>query len=320
MILNPTNRFLFSEAVIDAPPGGGGPAPAPAAIIAPPAAPVAEPPAPAPVAEPISAPAASLFTEDGKLGKDWFLKLGDQFAPHAADLGKITDIRTLLTERDYFRKNGVEYPAADAQPQTVDRFRKIAGVPDTADGYGLTAEKMQLPAGMEFDSELANAVMAAAHKTHTPPAALQAIVGEFNTLLAKRTADAVAAEAQAKQAAQDALVAEWRGDFTMNSSTARHMANKLGESAGLPVDSPEVSALANTPAFAKMMLAVSKMFSEDGVTAPAGFGDMRAPADRIAAIESGTDPQWGQKYTKGTTQERQEAYEYVKSLREKAAR
>lgn len=293
------------------------PPPAPAAI-APaeftpptPAAPVEVPPA--------TPPPAPVIGPKGELGENWFLTLGDQFAPSAADLGKYKDLGALVAQYQYFQKNGVEYPVEGSQPTVVDRFRKVAGVPETPEGYGLTAESMKLPEGMSFDAELADVITKAAHKTHTPPAALAAIVSEFNTVLAKRTADAAAEAQKAQQAAQDELVKEWRGDFVTNSSTARHIASLLGETARLPIDSPEVTALANTPAFAKMMLAVSHLISDDRIATPAGFGDLRSPADRVKAITSGADPVWGAKYVSGTDAEKREAYDYVTQLRARMA-
>lgn len=259
-----------------------------------------------------------VFGPDGKLGENWFLGLGDEYSAHAADLGKYKELGPLVHQLLYFQKNGVSYPGEGAQPVEVDRFRKVAGVPATADGYGLTAEALQMPAGMEFDSELATKVMDAAHKTHTPPAAVLAIAKEFNTLLGGRMEQMKQAEAQAKAAAQDDLVKAWGGDYEANSSRVRHMATKLGEAAGIPGDAPEVAQLANNPVFAKMLMEVAKLTSEDTLRRPAGFGDLRPVVDQIKAITNGTDPVWGQKYTKGNRQEKEEAYKYVKSLREKA--
>jgi hypothetical protein len=276
------------------------------------------------VAQTATAVVPSPFGEDGKLGKDWFLKLGDEYSAHAPDLSKITDIRTLLTEREYFRKNGVSYPGENAQPAEIDRFRKVAGVPDSPEGYGLTAEAMALPEGMEFDSELAAAITQAAHKTHAPPAVVAAIAAEFNTVLAKRMADAAAAEAATKKAAQDELVTAWRGDFETNASTVRHWATKLAESANLPADSPFIASFMNDintqPALSKMLMEVSKLYGEDRIAAPNGFGDLRSAAERVRAIEAGTDPQWGAKYLSKDKAEALEAYKFVASLRAQASR
>jgi len=262
------------------------------------------------------------FSPDGKLGDNWFLALGDEFAAHAKDLGKHKHISSILTELDYFRKNGAEYPS-DTSPQTaVDRFRKIAGVPDSPDGYGLTAEAMKLPEGMSFDNELAAAVVQAAHRTHTPPAALNAVVGVFNEILAKRTADAAHEAQKAQEASKAALVAEWRGDFQANASTVRHITSKLAEQAGILPDDPAIAEfigdISAKPALAKLMLQVSKLTSEDRISTPAGFGDMRAPMQQIEDIKAGKDPTWSPLWNSKNEKDRLKAYEYVTALRNKA--
>jgi hypothetical protein len=284
----------------------------PAAIPAPPPETVVTDNRATPAAE--TPPPPPAITADGKLGENWFLTLGDEFSPHAKDLGKHKDIRSLVTELNYFRKNGIEYPGETAPQQAIDRFRKVAGVPETPDGYGITAENVKLPEGMAFDSELAEAVTKAAHKTHAPPAAVAAIVEQFNTVLAKRVADAQIAESKAKQAAQDSLVAEWRGDFQTNASTVRHLTARLADQAGILAEDPSVAEMANNPAFARIMLQVARLTSEDRVATPHGFGDLKTPAQRIAEITSGKDPVWGERYRNGDVA----AYEHVNSLREKA--
>lgn len=308
----------------EAPPA---PADTPAQLETPPATPAAIAPAGVPVEStpPPAAPATLPATPevpkigpDGKLADDWFLALGDEFAAHAKDLGKHKDLRSIITELDYFRKNGVEYPVEGAPAASVERFRKIAGVPDAPEGYGLTAEAMALPEGMEFDSELASAVAAAAHATHAPPATVQAMAKTFNEILSKRTADALAEQQKQLKASQDNLVAEWRGDFQQNASTVRHLTGKLAEASGIAPDSPALQQLANTPEFAKMMLHVSKLTQEDGIRTPTGFGDLRSPAQKIDDIKQGKDPLWSPKYNSRLEADKLAAYEQIKRLREQA--
>jgi hypothetical protein len=256
---------------------------------------------------------------DGKLSDDWYLALGDEFAAHAKDLGKHKDLRSIITELDYFRKNGVEYPGEGASTSSIERFRKIAGVPDAPEGYGLTAEALQLPEGMEFDSELASAVAAAAHATHAPPATVAAMAKTFNEILSKRTQDAMVEHQKTLKAAQDNLVAEWRGDFQQNASTVRHLTGKLAEATGIAPDSPALQQLANTPEFAKMMLHVSKLTQEDGIRTPTGFGDLRSAQQRIDDIKQGKDPIWSAKLNSNNEQDRLAVYEHMSRLREQSA-
>ena len=317
----------------DPPAGGGTPPPVPApapAVVQPPLPPPLPPPAPTaapavvppplPPPAPTPAPATPKIAPDGKLAEGWFLDLGDEFAAHAKDLGKYKDMRSILTQLDYFRKNGVAYPAEGAAADVVERFRAVAGVPDSPEGYGLTAEAMKLPEGMTFDAELAGEMAKVAHATHAPPAVVTALAKTWNTLLEKRLGDAQVEAAKAQTAAQDVLVKEWRGDYATNASIVRHLCDTLGASAGIPVDDPSFAALQNNPAFARLMMQVSRRAGEDPTRTPSGFGDLRSPIERVKEITSGRDPEWGKRYTQGTREERQAAYEFVKVLREKAAR
>jgi len=178
---------------------------------------------------------------------------------------------------------------------------------------------MALPEGMEFDSELAAAVAAAAHATHAPPATVQAMAKTFNEILAKRTQDAQVEYQKGLKAAQDNLVAEWRGDFQQNASTVRHLTGKLAEASGIAPDSPALQQLANTPEFAKMMLHVSKLTQEDGIRTPTGFGDLRSAQQKIDEIKQGKDPLWSPKLNSNNEQDRLAVYEHMARLRESAA-
>jgi len=279
-------------------------------------------PAPAAQADPPPAIPAAPPAWDGKLQENWHLGLGDEFAPHAKDLEKHKDIRSIITELNYYRKNGVEYPGEGSSSAAVERFRKVAGVPEDPAGYGLTAEAMKLPEGMSFDSELATAVAEAAHRTHTPPAAVQAMAGVFNELLAKRTADAAHAEAKAKAEAKDALVKEWRNDFQHNASTVRHITEMIGQQAGIAPDDPAIAEfitdVSAKPGLAKLMLQVSKMVAEDRIVTPNGFGNLKSPAQQIEDIKAGRDATWSPLFNSKSEADRGRVYEHMKALREKA--
>lgn len=291
-------------------------------MIAPPAAtPPAEPtptpaagtPPPDPTAPP---PAPPAIAPDGTLSENWFLALGDGYAEHAADLGKFKNLQDLITERDYFRKNGVVYPDGDdISAEQVERWKTVAKVPADAKGYGLTPESMGIPAE-QFDAELADTVASAALAAHAPPGVVTKIVAAFNEVLAKRVAEAADAQKKQQGAAQNELIQKWGSDFQANASTVRHLTNRLGETAG--VSQEDAARLANDPAFAKLMLEVSRQTREDGTRMPAMAGDLRSPQQRLDDIRSGTDPVWGKKYLSGTEEEKMQAYEVIKRLTEAA--
>lgn len=280
-----------------------------------PAQPAAEPsaqPAANPAPEAAAPPAPpSVFNPDGSFAENWHTALGDEFAPHAETAARFKNPGDLLKSYIHLRQHGPAYPGETSTADEVSRFRTLANVPNTPEGYNLPIPD-QLPAGVEFNKELAAEFAAVAHKHHVPAPALMALMAKQLEIETARATEAQQQTAQAKQAAQDALVAEWRGDFQRNASTVRHITGKIGEAAGVPEEA--VAELANNPAFAKMMLHVSRLSAEDSIAAPAGLGDLRSPADRADMIMNGTDPVWGAKYKEGDPA----AYNMVASLLNKA--
>ena len=255
---------------------------------------------------PISTPGP--LGADGKLGENWFLSLGDEFSAHAKDLSKHKDIRSIITELQYNRKNGVEYPSGNSTEASVSRWKSVAGVPDTAEGYNLAA-----PEGSEADAELISIVSAAALKSHAPPQIVQAIAAAYNEVIAKRSEENRKEAEKQFAEAQDSLVKSWGSDFENNASTARYMTKKLAESAGI-TDTQQLDAMLALPDFSRLMVQIAKNNREDSVTHPTGYGDLRSPADRIEAIRSGKDPVWGAKWKAGDL----DAYNFVAKLRQEA--
>jgi hypothetical protein len=284
------------------------------------AQPAAEPSAqPAAAPAPTTPPAATnppppqVFNPDGTFAENWHVALGDEFAPHAETASRFKNPGDLLKSYIHLRQHGPAYPTETATADDVSRFRTLANVPNTPDGYNLPIPE-QLPEGVQFDGELAKQFAEVAHAHHVPAPALQALMAKQLEVETARYAEAAQREADAKKQAQDSLVADWRGDFQRNASTVRHITNKIGEAAGVPEE--QISELANNPAFARMMLHVSRLSSEDSIAAPAGLGDLRSPADRAEMIMTGKDPVWGDKYQNGDP----EAYNTVVNLLKQAKR
>lgn len=253
------------------------------------------------------------FKPDGSFEKDWFLKLGDEFAPHHATLERFKSTADLAKSYIHLRTTGPAYPGPDSSPEDIARFRALAQVPESLDGY-LAAKPAELPQGMDWNDEAFAKASEIAHKNHIPAPAWKAIV-EFQTGLAAEALQKAADEKAATlQKSQDALIGEWRGNYETNKSIVRHLTERLAESAGIPNTDPAVAELASTPAFARIMLQVSKLTAEDSVRTPAGFGDLRTPQQRADEIMTGKDPQWGEKYQNGDRQ----AMQIVADLLEKA--
>lgn len=276
------------------------------ATIAPPAAPAA--PASAPAA-PAAAPAAPVhFNPDGTLGENWFTALGDEFAPVHADLKKFGSVKDLAKSYLHFKRTGPAYPDEHATPEDISRFRALAKVPDQPDGYGL-AKPENLPEGVEWDETVAGSIAQIAHQHHIPAPALQAIVSKQIELEGQRAAAAKAAAEQKLAADQQALMAELKGDYESSIQKVRHLADTLAGAAGI-TDAAEVQRIASDPAAVRMLLAVSKRITEDGVRPPPGFNDLRSTRQKLDDIREGRDRDWSERYKNGDPK----ALEYVADL------
>jgi hypothetical protein len=286
-------RFLFAEAgdagAGTAGAGGGGAAAAATATAA-----------------PVS------FNPDGTFGENWHTALGDEFSPHAATLANFKNVGALAKSYLHMRATGPAFPDENASPEDVSRFRALARVPveGTPTAYGLA-----IPEGAsDLDKGVFDTIAKVAHANHVSAPGLKAIVDTFTGLQAAEVQKIVDAQTAQAKAAEDALVGEWRGNFEANKSTVRHLAGKLAEQAGVNPETPAFAAMVNNPEFARIILQVSKLTSEDGVRSPSNLGDLRSAQQKADAIMNGTDPVWGLQYTKGDTQQRGAAYVEVSRL------
>lgn len=285
--------------------GGGG-----AAVATPPAAnPVSTPASAAP--DPAAATPSPVFNPDGTFAENWPTALGPEFADYVPQLSQFKDVKGLAKSYAHLRATGPQYPSEASTPEDVSRFHALAKVPveGTPTAYGLNIPENASEEGKAFYSELTKV----AHENHLSGPGFAAVVAKFQELQGAEFQKAQDARAAEQKAAQDALIGEWRGDFEANKSIVRHRAGILAERAGIDPESPHFKALADNPDFARLMIQVAKTQSEDS-TAPGGFSDLRSPQERANAIMDGSDPQWGEKYTKGTDEQKREAYKVVSRL------
>jgi hypothetical protein len=252
-----------------------------------------------------------VFNEDGTFTENWHTALGDEFSPYGETANRFKNPGDLLKSYVHLRQTGPSYPDATATPDQVERFRQLANVPANPEGYNLPVPE-QLPEGVTFNAELAQDFAKIAHQFHVPAPALRALMEKQLAVATAEAQDFAANIAKAQEEARSSLIAEWRGDYTSNLSTVRHLTERFGEAAGL--DEGAVKGLADNPAFARIMHQVAKLTREDSVTAPAGFGDLRSAAERADAIIAGKDDQWSERYKNGDPA----AYQHVVHLLEKA--
>ncbi len=287
MRFNSWNGLLRTEATGEPEGGGGG------------GEPVAAPPAVAPVH----------FNPDGSFGDGWHAALGDEFSPHAAQLATFKNVGGLAKSYLHMRSTGPAYPGEASTAEDVQRFRSLAQVPGegTPTAYGIT-----LPEGAsDLDKSVMDRVSKVAHDSHLSAPGFKAVVAEYQKIQQEEGQKFADAAAATQKAAQDDLVATWRGNFEANASTVRHLSSTLAAQAGIDPADPQFSDMVNRPAFAKIMLEVAKLTKEDGIRTPAGLGDLRSPQQTADAIMAGTDPVWGAKYVGNVQEDQVAAYNEV---------
>lgn len=257
------------------------------------------PAAPAPATP--ATPAAGAPTDfQNSLPENWITALGDEYAPHAEALKNFKSVGDLAKSYLHFRKTGPAYPDENSTPQDIERFRTLAKVPETPEGYALTRPE-SLPDGVLWDDTVAAELAAVAHKYHIPAPALKALAEAQVTAEAKRAADYTVQQQQAQAQLQTELTAvlgkgaEWE----RNTANIRHLVGTLAEKAGLDADSQDVKSLFASGAAIKILHQVAKLTQEEGIRTPTGYGDLRTNQQRASDIMRGKDPEWSQKYKEG---------------------
>jgi hypothetical protein len=111
-------------------------------------------------------------------------------------------------------------PGADAAPEQQAQYfaelRKLTGAPEKPEDYGLKAPE-NLPAGVEWNAELAGKAAGIAHKYGVPPEALHELIALNNETVSGMVARSNEAVKTAhKEQFVDALTKEWGNDSVSN--------------------------------------------------------------------------------------------------------
>jgi len=151
--------------------------------------------------------------------EDWRSKLAgdDAKALKAFERFKSpNDMAKSLLEAQKKISSGATRPqlAEGATEEQVAEYRKALGVPDTPDGY-LEKINSGLVIG-DDDKPLLESFLASAHGKNAPPEFVESALEWYYDLQEKQTAEQSAADSEAKRNGEDALRAEWGGEFRAN--------------------------------------------------------------------------------------------------------
>jgi len=150
-------------------------------------------------------------------------------------------------------------PGADASPEDQAKYyadlRKFTGAPEKPEDYGIKAPD-NLPAGVEWNAELAGKAAGIAHKYGVPPEALHELINLNNENISSIVAKSESAQKEQVEAMVAELNAEWKDDAKNNWQRANRGAIAMG------VDL-EASGLGNNPHFIRAALRFDEMISDD---------------------------------------------------------
>ena len=284
-------------------------------MIPPTATPAATPATPAAPPAAAATPPGLALGPAGALPKDWALQIGDEYAPYNDQANTFSSIGGLLKSYQSLRSTQPSYPGADATTDQIASWRTASKVPAaaTAEAYGIT-KPADLPEGVPWDNDYAEAIAAAAHASHAPAGVVQAITKASNEYMLATVDKIRESQAQAQKQAKDELIQAWGADFEARASTARHTIATFAAEAGLDPADPALAAIINSTAGQRLFHAVSSHIGEDRVRTPAGYGDMRSAQQQAEEIMAGSDQHWGAKYRDGDP----DAMKHVSALLQQA--
>jgi hypothetical protein len=169
-------------------------------------------------------------------------------------------------------------PGADASPEDQAKYyadlRKFTGAPEKPEDYGIKAPD-NLPAGVEWNAELAGKAAGIAHKYGVPPEALHELINLNNENISGIVAKSESAQKEQVEAMVAELNAEWKDDAKNNWQRANRGAIAMG------VDL-EASGLGNNPHFIRAALRFDEMISDDkGLVSSESQATYKEQMDRI---------------------------------------
>jgi hypothetical protein len=200
-----------------------------------------------------------IFRDDGAFNEGWAERLPEDLRAEAPTLTRFPDFTELARSYTQLRKRLSEKvpapPGKDAGPGEVAAWRKLAGIPENADGYEFrTPEK--LPDGVTWPEGLLKDFAGIAHKLNIHPAAAQ----ELAEWWTGRQGEAIEQAGQNHEARiiqeEQQLRQAWGDDFQANSRKAKIGAATLG----LDITDPQVG-LSST--VLKALAKVPDLISED---------------------------------------------------------
>ena len=175
--------------------------------------------------------------------------------------------------------------AKDATPEQVAEWRKDNGIPETPDKYEL--KDLTIP---ETDKPIVDKIIAKMHAANATPEQVKAAVGSYYEQLNDMVEARQEADLKMKETAEDALRAEWGGEFKANMNGVRGILDLLGpefNDLSLSSRAPDGSLWQDNPVVIRALAGLAKIANPLGVITPNESGDRMATLEsEIKAIEA----------------------------------
>jgi hypothetical protein len=242
------------------------------------------------------APASSPWVNDkGEFSEGWLDRLPKELAEHKQILGQFKDIdgalKTLVSQQKMLGKkaDAILIPDDKATPEEKAAFLKKLGVPESPDAYQLRPK--DLPAGFEWDENMAKEFNTLAHQNGITPKQMDALMGRYAALESQRAEAAASQQKSEMEAGRKALAEAWGDKYDVELSVARRAA----QVAGVDVNSKGFSDPSVVLAFNRL----ARMMSDDKIVNSDTAGTMMAGKARAMDIMTNPSNPLHGKYASG---------------------
>lgn len=237
----------------------------------------------------------SVLDESGAFKQGWHEALPDDLKPYAGSLGKYPNVTELLRGLGNAQKligqrgnQSLKPPGADATPEQLAEWRKVIGVPDDPNGYGIKKPD-QLPEGVDWNDEEAAAFGKLAHELNLTPAQAQKLMEYDLARSGKMVSSSQAKIESFIKEQREALQKEWGDKFQNNVSRALKAAELLG------LD-PKDAEIGNSAKMIKALAAAAELMTEDKFVGSDKVGLGLTGADQAEDIRRNPANPWHNAY------------------------
>ena len=242
------------------------------------------------------APSSSPWVNDkGEFSEGWLDRLPKELSEHKQILGQFKDIdgalKTLVSQQKMLGKkaDAVLIPDEKATPEERSAFLKKLGVPESPEAYQLRPK--DLPAGLEWDENVAKDLNTVAHQNGITPKAMDALMARYAAHESQKAEAAASQQKAEMEAGRKALAEAWGDKFDIELSVSRRAAQVVG----VDVNSKGFSDPSVVLAFNRL----ARMMSDDKIVNSDTAGTMMAGKARAMDIMTNASNPLHGKYASG---------------------